>query len=78
MVIEKIVRDLGLGFGIVVCSTIRQTDGLATSNRNARLTAEQMKVDTVVCRSLCRTERLWRSGQRDSEVLRQEARLILE
>jgi len=42
LVIEKMVRDLDLGSGIVVCSTIRQTDGLATSSRNARLTAEQM------------------------------------
>ena len=78
LVIKQMVRDLDLELGIVVCSTIRQADGLAMSSRNARLNAEQMKAAPVVYRSLCRAEDLWRSGQRDAGVLRQEARVILE
>ena len=71
------MRDLNLELGIVVCSTIRQADGLAMSSRNARLSEERLKAATVVYRSLSCVEGLWRSGQRDAEVLRQEARLIL-
>ena len=78
LVIKQMVRGLDLELGIVVCSTIRQADGLAMSSRNARLNAEQMKAAPVVYRSLCRAEDLWRSGQRDAGVLRQEARVILE
>ena len=78
LVIKQMVRDLDLELGIVVCSTIRRADGLAMSSRNARLNAEQMKAAPVVYRSLCRAEDLWRSGQRDAGVLRQEARVILE
>jgi len=72
------VRDLDLGLKIVACSTIRQVDGLALSSRNSRLSTEQMKAATVVYRSLRRAEELWRSGQRDAGVLREEVRVILE
>ncbi len=72
------VRDLDLGLKIVACSTIRQVDGLALSSRNSRLSTEQMKAATVVYRSLRRAEDLWRSGQRDAGVLREEVRVILE
>ena len=72
------VRDLDLGLKIVACSTIRQGDGLALSSRNSRLSTEQMKAATVVYRSLRRAEDLWRSGQRDAGVLREEVRVILE
>jgi len=67
-----------LGLKIVACSTIRQVDGLALSSRNSRLSTEQMKAATVVYRSLRRAEDLWRSGQRDAGVLREEVRVILE
>ena len=72
------VRDLDLGLKIVACSTIRQVDGLALSSRNSRLSTEQMKAATVVYSSLRRAEDLWRSGQRDAGVLREEVRVILE
>ena len=72
------VRDLDLRLKIVACSTIRQVDGLALSSRNSRLSTEQMKAATVVYRSLRRAEDLWRSGQRDAGVLREEVRVIME
>ena len=41
LVIKKMVRDLNMPVQIVPMPTQRETDGLAMSSRNARLTAEQ-------------------------------------
>lgn len=37
LVVRRMVRDLGLPIGIVVCETVREPDGLAMSSRNAYL-----------------------------------------
>lgn len=39
-VVKRLVRDLNMPVWIVGCETIRETDGLAMSSRNARLDAE--------------------------------------
>ena len=78
VVIQQLVRDMALDLEVVVCPTIRQTDGLAYSSRNARLSPEQREAATVVYRSLCRADELWRSGERDAGVLRHQVRVILE
>ncbi len=40
-IIRRMVRDLDVPVEIVSCPTVRETDGLAMSSRNVRLTAEQ-------------------------------------
>ena len=40
-VVRKLVRDLNLGIDIRVHPTVRDTDGLALSSRNVRLSAEE-------------------------------------
>ncbi len=40
LVIQRLVRDLDLPVQIVVCPTVRESDGLALSSRNARLAAD--------------------------------------
>ena len=78
VVIKRLVRDLDLDLEVVVCPTIRQADGLAFSSRNARLSPEQREASTVVYRALCRADELWRTGERNADVLRQQVRLVLE
>ena len=41
VVVRNVVRDLALPAEIVVCTTVRERDGLAMSSRNGYLTAEE-------------------------------------
>ncbi len=36
-IVQRLVRDLDLGVGVVACPTVRERDGLALSSRNANL-----------------------------------------
>jgi pantoate--beta-alanine ligase len=47
-VVNRLVRDLNLPVWIVGCETVRETDGLAMSSRNARLTPAARAVAPVL------------------------------
>jgi pantoate--beta-alanine ligase len=44
LVVKRLVRDLGLAVEIVGAPTLRETDGLAMSSRNAYLGADERKI----------------------------------
>ena len=71
-VVRRLTRDLNLWSEIVVVPTVREPDGLALSSRNVYLPAQERQAAPVLYRALCRAEELWRQGERDAEVLRQE------
>jgi pantoate--beta-alanine ligase len=47
-VVRQVVRDLGLWIEVVACPTLRDTDGLALSSRNRRLTPEGRRAARVL------------------------------
>jgi pantoate--beta-alanine ligase len=51
-VIREMVRRLNRPVRIVACPVVRETDGLAMSSRNARLTSEQRQYAPAVARTL--------------------------
>ena len=57
-IIRRMARDLNFPIEIVVCPTVREPDGLATSTRNAYLTAEQRRQAAELYRSLRMAERM--------------------
>ncbi len=70
VVIRQMVRDLNFDLEIVVCPTVRESDGLAMSSRNKYLTEDQRKGATVLYKALQSAKSIWDGGTRNSGILR--------
>lgn len=78
VVIQRMVRDLNFNVEIVVCSTVREPDGLAMSTRNAYLNPAQRQAATVLYRALQAAQAQWQQGVRDAEALRNAMKIVIE
>lgn len=76
-VIRQMVRDLNFPIEIVVCPTMRESDGLAMSSRNVYLDEGQRKAATVLFRSLSKGKELFEKGERNADRLRQAMKEVL-
>jgi pantoate--beta-alanine ligase len=72
IVIQKMVSDLNMNLEVIVLPTCRESDGLAMSSRNTYLNTEERKAATVLFRSLTHAENLYKNGQRDADLIRNE------
>lgn len=77
-IIRRMVRDLNLGMQIVAHPTVRESDGLALSSRNARLSAEQRTDAPRIQRALRIAAELAGSGETDPARILTAARTHLE
>jgi len=57
--IRRIVDDLNMDVNVQVLDTIRETDGLAMSSRNAYLTPKERMISPVVYKSLCAAKQFY-------------------
>lgn len=78
VVVRRLVADLGLPLEIVVCPTVRESDGLALSSRNRFLAPDERKAAAAISRALLRADEAYRAGERDGERLRGLMRRELE
>ena len=69
-VVTTLARDLSFRINVVGCPTIRHSDGLALSSRNAYLTAEERLSASVLSRSLQKASELVQSGEILASVIR--------
>lgn len=76
-VIRRMAYDLNFPLEIAVVPTVRESDGLAMSSRNAYLTPEQRQAASVLYRSLRAAGQMYEKGERDAERLRDEMRKTL-
>jgi pantoate--beta-alanine ligase len=76
-IIQKMVRDLNLDVEIVVCPTVRESDGLALSSRNSYLGAEERRAATVLYRALQAAKEELRAGVRDALELQRTMHKVL-
>lgn len=67
VVVKKVVRDLHLPVEVVVCPTVRDTDGLALSSRNQYLAPAERQAAPVLYRSLCKAQELLAGGERSAK-----------
>lgn len=76
-VVSETVRSLDMDLKIVGVPTVRETDGLALSSRNVRLTAEARQQAPVISRALQEVYTLFMNGERDSRTLEEAARNVI-
>ena len=72
VVLKRMVRDLNFPVDVVVCPTVRESDGLALSSRNAYLNNAERQAATVLYRALNAAKREYDNGQRNAENLRRK------
>lgn len=78
ILIQRMARDLHLPGEIVLGPTVRESDGLAMSSRNAYLRAEERRAATAISRGLLRAKNAYDSGERSGAKLVTEAREAIE
>jgi pantoate--beta-alanine ligase len=76
-VIRQMMRDLSYPIEIVVCPTLRESDGLAMSSRNSYLDSGQRQAATVLYRALSAAKLAFAGGERDAEKLRQIVKAVV-
>jgi pantoate--beta-alanine ligase len=74
LVIRRLVRDLDMPVRIEVCPTVRDSDGLALSSRNAYLSAAERQRALGLSRALRAAEAAVESGQIDARAVLEAAR----
>lgn len=58
IVLARMVRELDFPFELVVCDTLRESDGLAMSSRNRYLSSDDRQRSTVIYRALNAAQQL--------------------
>jgi pantoate--beta-alanine ligase len=75
--VRQMVRDLDWPIEIVPVATVRESDGLALSSRNAYLGPEERRSAVALSRALQSAQRAWRAGETRSDVLERQMRETL-
>lgn len=76
-VVRRMARDLNCPVRILVVPTVRESDGLALSSRNARLTPAERAVAPALWRALQAARRLCRSKRCSPPAVRKEMEAVL-
>jgi pantoate--beta-alanine ligase len=78
IVIKRMVADLNMPLEIVICPTVRESNGLAVSSRNKYL-SEQQKIDAAnIYKSLQKCHQMIDAGVKDTIQIIDEMRKILQ
>lgn len=69
LVIKRLVRDMDMPVEVVICPTVRESDGLALSSRNAYLNPEERKAAAALYRALQSGIKAIKEGQKDAALI---------
>lgn len=76
-VVRRLALDLGLPVEVRVVPTVRESDGLAMSSRNAYLSAEERAAAPALFRALLAAQLVYELGERKAEKVLSVFRLAL-
>jgi pantoate--beta-alanine ligase len=77
-IVRRMVRDLHVAVRVVGVPTMRESDGLAMSSRNARLGDAEREIAPVLYRALSAAVEAYRGGERRSAALVERARATID
>lgn len=77
IVIRRMVADLNINSRIAVCPTMRESDGLAMSSRNAYLSSTERQAATVLYKALQTAKHALDRGERNGEHIRRVMRRLI-
>jgi pantoate--beta-alanine ligase len=77
LIVQRMARDLDLEAEIVVCPTVRESDGLAMSSRNTLLPPEERARAAALSRALSAVEGAVRSAARHAETALEAGHAVL-
>jgi len=69
VVIHRMVEDLRYPLKVVICPTVRESDGLAMSSRNSYLSTEERVAAGILHRALSSAADDYDAGEREAEIL---------
>ncbi len=78
LIIKRMVEDLNMDISIVGCPLVREENGLAMSSRNVRLSDKEKEDALLIYRSLQIAKQEFLKGEKNSEVLREIIKDIIE
>jgi len=76
--LRRMSADLNFGISIVGAPTVRESDGLAMSSRNAGLSHEERKAASSLYQSLSRGRMLFEKGEKNAETIIDGAKNTLD
>ena len=77
LVVKRLVKDLDIPTEIRVCPTVRESDGLAMSSRNAYLSSTERQQALVLSQGLRRGVELRAAGETDSAKILAEMKTVI-
>ena len=77
IIVRRLIRDLDFDIELVVCPTVRESDGLAMSSRNSYLSEGERAAATILYRALQLAETLYADEDRDAARIRSEMEEVL-
>ncbi len=77
VVVNRLVEDLNMDIEVVTCPTVRESDGLAMSSRNAYLSAGERAAATVLYKALSSASQMIKSGAYGPEEVKNKLTALL-